>query len=177
MLFRKLSISFVFGILVLGVGACVSDAQQTSAQKSATKHQHPEHGPHNGELIELGKEEFHAELVVDEAKQQMVIHLLEKDAKTSIAIESPFLTVNLLTAGKPMQIQLKATPQASDPKGLSSCFGAVSTELFTALHSAKADPKLALRIRNKAYVAKLVHSHDHSGHNHAQQPASTTKKR
>lgn len=177
MLFRKLSLSFVFSVLFLGVGVCVSDAQQTSTQKSAPKHLHPEHGPHHGELIELGKEEFHAELVVDEAKQQMVIYLLEKDAKTSVAIESPFLTVNLLMAGKPMQIQLKAIPQAADPKGQSSCFGAVSTELFNALHSAKADPKLALRIRNKAYVAKIDHSHDHSGHNHAQQPASTTKKR
>ncbi len=175
MMFKRLSFSLVLSVCFFGAGTLA--AQQSSAPKGDTKHQHPEHGPHNGELIELGKEEFHAELVVDEAKKQMVIYLLEKDAKTNVAIETPFLSVNVLLAGKPMQIQLKATPQATDPKGQSSCFAAVSNDLFNALHSAKADPKLALRIRNKAYVAKITHSHDHSGHNHAQQPASTTKKR
>ena len=152
-------------------------AQQASAPIDIAKHAHPEHGPHQGDLLELGKEEFHVELVVDEAKKQLVIYLLEKDAKTSVAIEAPFVTVNLMVSGKPKQIQLPSMPQTTDVKGQSSCFGAVSAELFSALHSTKADPKLAIRIRNKAYVTRLVHSHDHAGHKHAQQPASTSKKR
>jgi hypothetical protein len=174
---RKLVLSIILGVLFMDGGVSGLQAQQTSTPKDAAKHAHPEHGPHHGELLELGNEEFHAELVVDEAKKQMVIYLLEKDAKTSVAIEAPFLAVNMLLAGKPMQIQLKAIPQATDSKGQSSCFGAVSADLFNAMHSPKADPKLAVRIRNKSYVTKIVHSHDHSGHNHAQQPASTSKKR
>ena|GEM_PF-1541977 len=174
---RVLVFSFALSVLFIGTGVDGLQAQQASAPNDIAKHAHPDHGPHDGELLELGNEEFHVELVVDEAKKQMVIYLLEKDAKTSVAIEAPFVTVNLRLSGKPKQIQLPSIPRTTDPKGQSSCFGAVSAELFSALHSTKADPKLAVRIRNKAYVAKLVHSHDHAGHKHAQQPASTSKKR
>ena len=127
--------------------------------------------------VEIGKEEFHAELVVNESKKQMVIYLLDKDAKSFIAIEAPFLAANFMLAGKPVQVQLKSIPQDFDQNGMSSCFGAVSPELIDALHAAKSDPKLAVRIRNKSYVTKIIHKHDHSGHNHAQQPLVVPSKR
>jgi hypothetical protein len=168
--------------LFLAPSFVYANLQDCNAQQKGVPvavHQvHSAHGPHGGELLEIGKNEFHAELVVDEAKKQLVVYLLEADAKSSLAIEVPTLTVNLILAGKPMQIQLKAIPQEADARGFSSCFGAVSSELIDALHSTKSDPKLATRIRNKSYVTKIVHKHDHSGHNHAQQPAaSPTKKR
>ncbi|HUP78432.1 MAG TPA: hypothetical protein VM260_07680 [Pirellula sp.] len=169
-------------LFVLGVCFFIADgaelrAQQTPIATNVPKHVHPTHGPHGGELLEIGKEEFHAELVVNESKKQMVIYLLEKDSKSSIAIEAPFLAINFMLAGKPVQVQLKSIPQDFDQNGLSSCFGAVSPELIDALHAAKSDPKLAVRIRNKAYVTKIIHKHDHSGHNHAQQPLVVPSKR
>ena len=153
------------------------DAQQR-AKPVAIHQAHSTHGPHGGELLEIGKNEFHAELVVDEAKKQVTVYVLEADAKTSLSIESPFLTVNFVLNGKPMQVQLKASPVEIDPKEQSSRFIAASPEMLDALHSTKAEPKLAIRIRNKSYVTKIVHKHDHAGHNHAQQPnANPSRKR
>ena len=174
---NKFAFSFALGVLVLISGIGNVYAQQPAGTADAAKHMHPTHGPHSGELLEIGKEEFHAELVVDESKKQMTIYLLEKDAKTSLAIEAPYLAVNLILAGKPVQIRLKSMPQDADPKALSSRFAAASAELIDALHSPKADLKLALRIRNKAYVTKIVHKHDHSDHNHAQKPAGSLQQK
>ncbi len=170
----KLAISFVLGVFVFS--ASIQGVQPQ--QSDAAKHVHPTHGPHGGELLEIGKEEFHVEVMLDESKKQLVVYLLEKDAKSSIAIEATYLAVNLMLSGKPVQIKMKSMPQYIDPKGLSSCFGAVSPELIDALHNPKSDPKLAVRIHNKAYVTKIVHKHNHAGHDHAQQPqVLPTKKR
>lgn len=171
---------FVFSLVlggVLGIAFSGSVQAQQKGASVAIHVAHAAHGPHGGELLEIGKEEFHAELVIDEGKKQMVVYLLEADAKTRLAIEEPHLMVNLLLTGKPMQVKLKAIPQEADAKGFSSCFGAVSSELVDALHATKADPKLSTRIRNKSYVTKIVHKHDHAGHSHAQQPAATPAKR
>ncbi len=173
MVFRLCFMPFV---LFLSLSLQVTAQQPKSSGKSVA-HAHPTQGPHQGELLEIGKEEYHAELLVDEKKKQILIYLLEKDGKSSVAIEEPFVMVNFLAAGKPVQIELKSIPQEADPKGSSSCFGAVSPELMTALHAAKPEPKLSVRIRNKAYVTKVVHKHDHSGHNHAQQPATQPVKK
>ncbi len=175
-----MSRSFVFFVVPLALVAGIFSQGAIAQQKGgavALHVAHATHGPHGGELLEIGKEEFHAEIVIDEVKKQLVVYLLEADAKTSLAIEEPHLMVNLVLAGKPMQIKLKAIPQQSDAVGQASCFGAVSVELVDALHSAKADPKLATRIRKKAYVTKIVHKHDHAGHNHAQQPVASPAKR
>ncbi|MCY2982395.1 MAG: hypothetical protein NTY15_02025 [Planctomycetota bacterium] len=48
---------------------------------------------------------------------------------------------------------------------------------MTALHAAKPDPKWSVRIRNNAYVVKMVHKHDHSGDTHTQQPATQPVKK
>jgi hypothetical protein len=170
----KSGIVFLFALLLISSQA---SAQQVKSSNKSVAHLHPTHGPHQGELLEIGKEEYHAELLIDEGKKQILIYLLDKDAKSSVAIEAPFVMVNFLAVGKPFQLELKSIPQETDPKGYSSCFGAVSPELMTALHTAKSEPKLSVRIRNKAYVTKIVHKHDHSGHNHAQQPAQQPVKK
>ncbi len=173
----KFAFLIVFGALVWNIGLQNVLAQQPIAPSATAQHMHATRGPHGGELLEIGKEEYRAELVVDESKKQMVVYLLEKDAKSAIAIDAAYLAVNLVLSGKPVQIKLKAIPQDVDPKGLSSCFGDISAELMDALHAPKTDPRLSVRIRNKSYVAKIIHKHDHAGHNHAQQPVVNSSKK
>ncbi|MEQ1825593.1 MAG: hypothetical protein ABL921_06585 [Pirellula sp.] len=140
-------------------------------------HDHAQHGPHHGELLEVGREEYHVEIVIDEIKKQFVVYLLDKEVKSYVAIDASFVAMNLLIKAKPMQIKLKAAPQQADQKGFSSCFGGIHPELIDALHDPKAEPKLALKIGNKSYSVKIVHRHDHSGHDHAgHNNAPTTKK-
>lgn len=136
-------------------------------QQPTVEHKHATHGPHHGELLEIGKHEFHAELVLIEDKKQIDIYLLDRELKSNVAIGSPQLSVNVTYKGKPTQFPLKAIPQESDQRGLSSRFGTTSSELLDALHGAKSDARMNVRIGSKNYVVKIVHTHDHSGHSHA----------
>jgi hypothetical protein len=172
---RLIKTSLVAFALLASVPA---NAQQVAAPKPAkVLPPHPTHGPHNGDLLEIGNHDYHAELCLNEPKQQVVVYLLDKDLKHYIAMDSPALMINLKIAGKPTQIKLAATPQNSDRSGSSSCFSVVSPELMSALHDARSDARLSLRIGEKAYVVKVVHHHDHAGHSHATQSTTPAPKR
>ena len=130
-------------------------------------HGHDSHGPNKGDLLEIGRGEFHAELVVDEESQQIIVYLLDSTLKSYISIDAAFLTVNFKVGNKPVQVKLLPVPQDADAKSLSSRFSLISPELFAALHDATSDAKFSLRIGKKSYVAKLAHDHhhDHTGRN------------
>ncbi len=173
-----MKIKFVLASVLAFVSAGSLYAQQppnTQAPFSQPKangggnqgHDHAEHGPHEGELIEVGKEEYHIELCIDENKKQIVVYLLDKQVKSYVAIDAPFLSVNLKMKGKPVQAKLKPMPQEVDSKGFASSYGLVSPELVDALHDDTSEAKLALKIGNKPYTVKLSHDHDHAGHDHA----------
>ena len=143
------------------------------ASAAAHAHEHPDRGPNNGELVEIGHGEYHAEMVLSEETKEVTIYLLDGKAKAYVAINAPSLVVNFKRGGRPVQVKLVAVPQEIDEKGFSSRFGIKSLELMDSLHDAKSDPRFAVRVGNKSYVAKLTHSHDHTHahgepHNHAQ---------
>lgn len=142
---------------------------QSPVPPAAPKSAHPVHGPHEGELLEIGNEEFHAEVVVDETKKLFAIYVLDAQAKSYVALDAPFLAINMKLANKPVQFKLKAAPQTTDKAGSSSCFQLTSPELIHGLHANGSDPKLSLKIGKKSYVVKVAHDHDHSGHKHATQ--------
>ncbi len=139
------------------------------SQASTHSHEHGALGPNKGDLLEIGRGEFHAELVVDEESQQIVVYLLDSTLKSYISIDAAFLTVNFKVGNKPVQVKLLPVPQDADAKSLSSRFSLISPELFTALHDSKSDAKLSLRIGKKSFVSKLAHdhNHDHTGKNHS----------
>jgi len=144
------------------------------SQASAHSHAHDAHGPNNGDLLEIGRGEYHAELVVDEESNQVVVYLLDSTLKSYISIDSTYLVVNFKVGNKPVQVKMLPVPQDADTKHLSSRFSLISPELFAALHDSKSDAKLSLRIGKKSYVSKFAHNHDHTGHNH---PTTTPIKR
>src|SRR5262245_16215513 len=63
------------------------------------EHAHEAEGPHHGHIIELGNEEYHAELTHDDATKTVTIYLLGKDAATAVAIAEPEVVLNLVSAG------------------------------------------------------------------------------
>jgi hypothetical protein len=81
---------------------------------------HAEEGPHHGHLIELGEEEYHAELAHDEASKTVTVYLLDKEAKTPVAIADAEIVLNLVVDGQPLQAKLVAAPQDGDPVGQAS---------------------------------------------------------
>jgi hypothetical protein len=130
-------------------------------------HDHPSEGPHHGELIELGGEEYHAELLHDAKAGTVTIYVLDGAAAQTVPIESQEITINATIEGRPQQFKLPARPQEGDPDGMSSRFVAESAELAAHLDEDGTAPQLVLTIKGKSYRGKITHSHDHEyGHAH-----------
>lgn len=131
---------------------------------SAAKESHPETGPHKGHLIELGEEEYHAELTHEDATKTVTIYILGKDAKTAVPIAEPEIALNLVVDGAPLQAKLAASPQAGDPQGKSSRFVLVDEKVMEALEAPKTTGRLSLTIEGKTFSGNVQHEdHDH-GH-------------
>jgi hypothetical protein len=134
------------------------------AEAKVEEHEHPEVGPHKGALIELGDEEYHAELVLDEDKDIVTIYLLDSAAKDAVTSEAKEIMINLKHDGKGAQFKLKAQPQKADPEGKASRYSAKSHDLMHGIHGKDAKPQLALTIKGKKFSGKIepdAHDHEH----------------
>lgn len=129
----------------------------------SAEHAHAEEGPHHGHLIELGKEEYHAELTHDESSKTVTVYLLDGAAKEAVAIADPTITLNLVVDGKPQQAKLAAAPQESDAAGESSRFTITDEAVLEALEAPKTTGRLNVTIKGKAYVGNVEH-HEHGEH-------------
>jgi hypothetical protein len=116
-------------------------------------------------LIELGNEEYHAELLHDD--QSVTIFILNAAADEQVPIAATEITINTKHDGQPEQFQLLASPDQSDPAGQSSRFVATDADLATHIDEEGAEHKLVLTINGKSYRGDIAHDHDgHEGHIH-----------
>lgn len=129
-------------------------------------HAHPSEGPHHGGLIELGNEEYHAELVHNEATESVTIYILNAAATEQVPIDSTEVTINVKHGDKPEQFKLAASPDLNDPQGKSSRFVSNDAELAEHLDEEGTDPKLVVAINGKSFRGTIAHDHDHEGHDH-----------
>lgn len=126
---------------------------------------HPSEGPHHGTLIELGQEDFHAELVHDDETDTITIYVLDAAAKKAVPIVAKKLTLNLLAAGKPKQFHLAAKPQEGDPKDSSSAFAVTDKGLCEILDTEGSKGRLNVEIGGKVYAGE-VSGHGHEDEDH-----------
>ncbi len=146
------------------------DAKKDTSHDAEHGHVHEHdhghgHGPHEGELIELGNEEYHAEVVFDEDKHKVVLYLLGPDAKSAVAIEAKELTVELPGKDAPVMHSLTAAPLDGEGEGKSSRFEITSDELIDAFHNdPKTVGKFKVAIGGKDFSGEIKHSHDDHGH-------------
>jgi hypothetical protein len=150
----------VCGIMAIGAGGVAA------APTADHAHAHPSEGPHHGSLIELGKEDYHAELVHDEKTDTVTIYILDGAAAKAVPIPARQVTLNLRVTGKPQQFTLPAARQEGDPEGSASAFTAASKPLGQALHAHGATGRLNVEIKGKVFVGKVgghthPHPHDH----------------
>ncbi len=130
-------------------------------------HSHDHVGPHEGHVVELGGDEFHAEFVHDEEAGTVTVYVLDGAAKETVAIEATEISINLKHDGQGEQFKLAASPDAGDADGKSSRFISNDAELGDDLHHEGAEAQLVLQIAGKAYRGKIEHDHDHDhDHNH-----------
>jgi len=122
-------------------------------------------GPHDGELVELGGGEFHAEVVHEHDAHSITVYLLDAFAKASAPVSSEELAVNVTVDGVPRQFKLPAMAEEGDPTGKSSRFQLVDEALCDALDAAGAEARVSVMIDGQSFSGSMRHAeHDHDGH-------------
>lgn len=157
-MFRSLTCSLVALAAFAAFTGCGKPAAPTPP--AAAPHAHAETGPHQGQILELGEEEFHAELVHDDATHTITVYVLDSAAKNAVPIDAKELPLNIVVAGAPKQFALPAAPLAGEAAGKSSCFKLTDQALCEALDDPKTTGRLNLTIGDKPYTADLApHKH------------------
>ncbi|TWU27484.1 hypothetical protein [Bythopirellula polymerisocia] len=168
-LFRMPTASASLAIYVLTLFGCSQPTELEGPMLSApagseTVDAHPTEGPHQGSLIELGEEAYHAEMIHDEDAGSVTIYLLDSKAKINVPIEAAELTINLKQEGQSKQFLLASFPDASDPSGKSSRFQSTDAELTEALDQEGTVAQLVVSIDGKQYRGTIQHEHDEDSH-------------
>jgi hypothetical protein len=159
---QKLDALLLFALICIYTLASQAFGAPPAAKPAAKAdaHAHAEVGPHKGALVELGDEEYHAEIVVDDKTHTVTVYLLDGEVKKQVAIPEKEITITMKHEGKLETFKLKAVPQKTDPAGNSSAFLLNDKELADDLHHAKHEPRLRLKIDGKPFTAKIDLGHD-----------------
>ena len=178
---RSASVCMMSGICALGLGCGSSTSEYKDSKKiqaAAKVHDHSTHdgahlhygaGPHGGMLLELGGEDFHAELVFDHDAHAVRIFLFKADAKTPLPSKTPAATL-LLDNNK--TITLKALPLEGEADGMSSRFELID-EAFVheVLDKNFLHGDLKVDIDGIPFKSHLDIHFDNAKHEHKAQPA------
>jgi hypothetical protein len=157
--FAYFAIALSFSVVVGAVGCGKSpDSPPKQATDSHGHHDHGDEGPHHGHIIELGEEEFHAELVHDDAGGKVTIYLLDSKAKNPAAADTDEIVVSVAVDGQPKDFTLKATDATKRDQ-----FESKEPDLVSNIdHEKDAKGRLRVKIGNKDFVGII----DHHGHSH-----------
>lgn len=165
---RRWAVGSALGMLLAGCG----DGGNYKAVKDLPEAGHEEHGhgehahgPHGGELVELGKEEFHAEIVVDDKSHALKVYLLGPDAKTAATTDATELSI--APEGATTAWVLK--PAEGQPEGMASEFVLADEKVVHDLLDAGfIHGELKIKIAGTPYNGHVDahfdadHDHDHS---------------
>ncbi|MFG0336236.1 MAG: hypothetical protein ACF8TS_22995 [Maioricimonas sp. JB049] len=128
-------------------------------------HHHHDLGPNGGHLVELGDEQYHAEVVLDASERILTVYLLGPDAKSPAPIAAEELTFNLDAGDKPQTITLVAIPVEADGENMASRFVSEADALPESVQDAEdLHGSVAVMIDGTSLTGKV--SHDHHGHDH-----------
>ena len=125
-------------------------------------HEHVHHGPHQGHLMVIGKEEYHAEWTHDESGK-VTFYILDAAAKKEVPIAAEQITIDVKIGDNPPKTyELVAV---NPMEGKASAFEIVDKQfeaLFDQLKSSGLTLTLHANIDGKQYD-EAVKEHDH-GH-------------
>ena len=159
-----LTVLWLAGCSDSGTGASPVVTDGPPEAESHAEHAHPSEGPHQGDLVELGNEEFHAEVVHGEGGS-VSVYILDSGAKAAVPVDATELTINITHDGNAEQFKLPADRDTADPDGKSSRFSLADEKLATDLDSHDAAARLVVMINGKSYSGRIEHAHD-ADHKH-----------
>jgi len=152
-LLRIPSLHVSFALLSAAFPACGKE-EKAPTPPATGAHAHPP-APHGGELLDLGENEYHLEMIHDHDGGNVTVYVLGKDLKTPIPVEMP--VINLQTKGGPVQVTLTAISLGAEGK----------SDGWKGSHEGlKADPwdgRIRVKIGEKTYQSSLegpAHTHE-----------------
>jgi hypothetical protein len=158
------------GLLIGGIGCSdgKSDYKKTGDLKKAPavheEHDHGAKGPHGGSIVELGDEEYHAEVVVDADAHTLRVFVLGKDAKTASPIAAKEV---LITPEEKKALTLKAVPLEGEGEEKSSRFELVDeAAVHSLLDAGMIHGNLNVKIGDKPYSGHIDYHLDGVHHDH-----------
>lgn len=168
--FRALTLSVAASTgLGLGLTGCNKgeDVRTFDDQDNVTNtdpgHAHA-HGPHDGHVIELGGEDYHAELTLD-GERRPTVYLLESDVKTPLAVDAASVSLRLQVEGEKQEFTLTPAPAEGEAEGKSSVFR-LDEPLPASIKDAEdLEGEVVVTFGGTQYRGAITHDHDH-GHDH-----------
>lgn len=125
----------------------------------ADDHAH-DHGPHGGHVVELGGEDYHAEVVFDAATRQLTVYLLGSDVKTPLAIEAENLSIRLKVGEETQELVLAAAPQEGEGDGKASRFTQKEGSLPESIKDAEdLHGEVVVSFGGTQYRGEITHDH------------------
>jgi hypothetical protein len=128
-------------------------------------HDHAAHGPHDGHVLELGEEEYHAEWTHEDDTGKVTVYLLDKDIKEAVPTAAEHVKISLKLGDSDMEYLLEPVGRTDGDMPTASQFELVDKPLATALVTEGVEATLEVEIGGKPYTAKIEH-HAHDGHHH-----------
>ena len=145
-------------------GAPVTTPPPATVEAGHDDHGHE--GPHHGVIVEFGNEEYHGEVVHDDATGTVTVYLLDSSAKKLATTTATEAVINLKHGDTAEQFKLPAQPEEGNPEGQTSRFSLTDKELIEHLDEAASAAKLNITIGDTPYSGAIPVG-DHAGHDHA----------
>ncbi len=128
---------------------------------------HPEHGPNGGHIVELGKEEFHAEVAIDKDRK-LIVWLLDESMKAAKPVENGTVQIMTKVDAKDVTLDLVAAPLEGEKDGKCSRFELAADKLPGAVMDIEGlTGELMLKVGDTKLQNSLTGGHDHGHEGHA----------
>ncbi|MEX2176025.1 MAG: hypothetical protein WD872_16810 [Pirellulaceae bacterium] len=126
-------------------------------------HDHAAHGPHNGHIIEIGEEEYHAEWMHDE-EGKVTVYILDAAMKKEVPIAAEEIAIETKIGETTNTFQLVAVDRTEGEMPTASKFEVVDKGLLGVLESLSkgVTATLKLDINGKQFAAPITpdgHAH------------------
>lgn len=172
---RATWLAFSFAtLLAVGCGGCDSSTPpakkpaETEGHEHDHGHSHAAKGPHTGQVLAIGAEEYHAEFTHDDGSGKVTVYLLDKDIKVNPAAASPEETISIevKTKAETKKYDLIAVGRGEGDKPLASQFEVVDKELLGFLETLGGDVSATLNVKIGDKQFNQPINFDDHGHAH-----------
>lgn len=124
-----------------------------------------EHGPNGGHVLELGAEEFHAEVTMDRARK-LTVYLLDEAVKNPKPAANGIVLITTKAGDQEVVLELTPAPLDAEKDGQCSRFELAADKVPGSIMDIEGlSGDLTLKVGDKTLKTSLTEDHDHDHDN------------